>query len=146
VGPAALGEGDPGPTQGAHGGGVAAALGRPVTTEPEHVRPRPQPEPLDLGAATQRPGRPNELSHMRRQPVEALQVVGITEPLVEAGAEALGALGGVLGDVAGHLLGAQLPGLVVAGDVADVELLAPAGEPARPTRSGPPSSRGGQGT
>jgi hypothetical protein len=34
---------------------------------------------------------------------------------------------GVLGDVAGHLLGRQLPRLLVAGDVADVELLTPAG-------------------
>src|SRR5512133_905436 len=40
---------------------------------------------------------------------------------------------GVLGDIAGHLLRAQLPGLAIgAGDVANVELLAPAGIPARP--------------
>jgi hypothetical protein len=39
---------------------------------------------------------------------------------------------GVLGDVAGHLLGRQLALLVVvAGDVADVELLTPAGIAAR---------------
>jgi hypothetical protein len=41
---------------------------------------------------------------------------------------------GVLGDVAGHLLGRQLARLVVgAGDVAKVELLAPAGIPLRAT-------------
>jgi hypothetical protein len=55
------------------------------------------------------------------------------QAVVEAGAEALGGLGGVLGDVASHLLSAQLPGLVVAGDVADVELAAPAGIPLRRT-------------
>src|SRR5262245_27460900 len=48
LGAAALGEGDPGPPQYSEGGGVAAALGRPVTAEPEHVRPGPQPQPLQL--------------------------------------------------------------------------------------------------
>src|SRR5215211_855207 len=68
---------------------------------------------------------------MRRQPIQALQVVNVGEASVEAGAEALGGLGCVLGDVAGHLLSRQLPRLVVtlAGDVADVELLAPLGVP-----------------
>jgi hypothetical protein len=61
---------------------------------------------------------------VRRQLVQVVQVIG-AEASVEAGAEALGGLGRVLGNVAGHLLRAQLPGLVVArGDVADVELLA----------------------
>jgi hypothetical protein len=64
---------------------------------------------------------------MRGQAVEALQVVD-GEAAVQAAAEALGALGRVLGDVAGDLLGRQLLGLAVgAGDVADVELLAPTG-------------------
>jgi len=41
---------------------------------------------------------------------------------------------GVLGQVAGHLPGRQLPRLVLAGrDVADIELLTPAGIAARPT-------------
>jgi hypothetical protein len=62
---------------------------------------------------------------MGRELVEAVQVVGADAP-VEAGAEALGGVGGVLGDVAGYLLGRQLPRLVVTGrDVADVELLTP---------------------
>src|SRR5437773_11549829 len=46
TGPAALGEGDPGPPQGGEGGRVAAALGRPVPTEAQHVRPGPQPQPV----------------------------------------------------------------------------------------------------
>jgi hypothetical protein len=49
-----------------------------------------------------------------------------------AGAEALGGLGGVLGDVAGHLLRAQLLGVAIgSGDIADIELLAPPGIPGR---------------
>jgi hypothetical protein len=64
---------------------------------------------------------------MRRELVEALQVLG-AEAAVGAGSEALGGLGGVLGDIPRDLLGRQLSRLVVAsGDVADVELLAPAG-------------------
>src|SRR5215208_4164462 len=51
--PPSLGEGDPGPAQDTEGGRVAAALGRPVPTEPQHVRPSPQPQPLQLGTATQ---------------------------------------------------------------------------------------------
>jgi hypothetical protein len=69
---------------------------------------------------------------MRRQLVEPLQIVGAQAP-VQAGAEALGGLGRVLGDVAGYLLSRQLPRLVVARcDVAHVELLAPTGIPVRP--------------
>jgi hypothetical protein len=84
---------------------------------------------------------------MGGQLVEVVQVVG-AEAAVQAGAEALGGLGGVLGDVAGDLLGAQLPGLILgAGDVADVELLAPAGIPLRAAglkgRAGHPHSRDG---
>jgi hypothetical protein len=61
------------------------------------------------------------------QLVEVLQVA-VAEAAVQAAAEALGGLGGVLGDVAGDLLGAQLTGLTLgSGDVAHVELLAPAG-------------------
>jgi len=75
------------------GSRVTAALGRPVPPEPEHVRPRPQPKPLQLGAAAQLPGGPDELGHMRRQLVEAVQVVGVGQAAVEAGAEALGGLG-----------------------------------------------------
>ena len=142
LGAAALGEGDPGPAQGAHGGGVAAALGRPVAAEPEHVRPGPQPQPVQLGAAAQLPGRADELGHMRRQPVQVLQVVGIGQAPVEADAEALGGLGRVLGDVAGHLLRRSAPQPVVTG----VMLRTSSCSPQRAYRSGPPSSRGGQGT
>jgi hypothetical protein len=56
AGPAALGEGDPGPAQDGEGGGVAAALGRPVTTEPSmcaQARSRSPP----ARAAAQLPGR-----------------------------------------------------------------------------------------
>jgi hypothetical protein len=68
---------------------------------------------------------------MRRQTVQVVQVLD-ADAAVEAGAEALGGLGGVLGDVPGDLLSRQLPGLALgSGDVADVELLAPAGIPAR---------------
>src|SRR5215208_6073130 len=71
--------------------------------------------------------------------------VGGADALVEAAAEALGGLGGVLGDVARHLLGRQLPGLIrVLGDVVHVELLTPAGIPARTVvqrRAGYPGSR-----
>jgi hypothetical protein len=73
---------------------------------------------------------------MGRELVEAVQVVGADAP-VEAGAEALGGVGGVLGDVAGYLLGRQLPRLVVTGrDVADVELLTPPGMPSRAALDG----------
>jgi hypothetical protein len=83
---------------------------------------------------------------MGRQVVQVVEVIGADAP-VEAGAEALGGLGRVLGDVAGHLLSRQLPGLVaaLAGDVVDVELGAPAGIPGRPAinrRAGHPDGRG----
>jgi hypothetical protein len=121
---AALGEGDSGPPQDGHGGRIAAALGRPMAPEPEHVRPRPSPEALQLGSAAQLPAGPDKLSHMDRQPVQVLQVISDGQAAVEAGAEALGGLGRVLGDVAGHLLRAQLRGLgITTGDVTDVELL-----------------------
>jgi hypothetical protein len=70
---------------------------------------------------------------MGGQAVEAVQVVG-GQAAVQAAAEALGGLGGVLGDVPGDLLSRELPGLVaVDGDVVDVELLTLAGHtgPAR---------------
>src|SRR5215216_5441591 len=64
---------------------------------------------------------------MRGQLVQVLQVVSVGEAAVQAAAEALSGLSGVLGDVASHLLRAQLPGLVIgSGDVVDVELLTPA--------------------
>jgi hypothetical protein len=69
---------------------------------------------------------------MGRQIVQVVEVIDADTP-VEAGAEALGGLGRVLGDVAGHLVSRQLPRLVVSGDVADVELLTPAAIPARPS-------------
>jgi hypothetical protein len=47
-----------------------------MATEPKHVRPRPQPERLQLRAAAQRPGGPDELSHMGGQLIQVLQVVG----------------------------------------------------------------------
>src|SRR5215211_4309210 len=107
-----------------------------MSTKPEHVRPRPKPQALQLGTATQLPGRPDELGDMGRELVEAVQVVG-AEAAVQAAAEALGGFGRVLGDVAGHLLSRQLPGPVIPrGDVADVELLTPAGIPLRPVVQG----------
>jgi len=70
---------------------------------------------------------------MCRQLVQVLQILGSDTP-VEDGAEALGGLGRVLGDVPGHLLGRQFPGITVGtGDVVDVQLRAPAGIPLRPT-------------
>jgi hypothetical protein len=85
---------------------------------------------------------------VHRQLVQVLQVVG-AEATVQVGPEALGGLGRVLGDVPRDLLGRQLAHLAVgASDVADVELLAPAGIPLRPTglngRAGHPHSRDGQ--
>jgi hypothetical protein len=71
---------------------------------------------------------------MGRQPVKAVNVVA-GQASVQPAAKALGGLGRVLGDVPGDLLGRQLPSLVVvvAGEVVDVELLAPAGVPLRLT-------------
>jgi hypothetical protein len=70
---------------------------------------------------------------MGRQLLKVLQVA-LVEAAVQAAAEALGRLGRVLGDVAGHLLGRQLPGLVavLGGDVVHIELLAPTGIALRP--------------
>src|SRR5829696_3018601 len=52
-------------------------------------------------------------------------------------AEALGGLGGVLGDVPSDLLGRELARLLtVLGDVVDIELLPPAGIPAWPVVQG----------
>jgi len=64
--------------------------------------------------------------------VQVLQVVG-TYTAVAAAAEALGGLGGVLGDVTGDLLGREFPRLVAVlpGYVAHVQLLTPPGT-ARP--------------
>src|SRR5215217_1584731 len=108
-----------------------------MTTEPEHVRPRTKPQALQLGAATQLPAGSDQLGHMRRQLVETLQIGGGDEAPVQAAAEALGGLGRVLGDVAGHLLGRQLPGLAIGlANVAHVELLTPAGKAARPPVQG----------
>jgi hypothetical protein len=78
VGPATLGEGHPSPAQDRERRRVAAALGRPVAAEPEHVRPRSQPQPVQLRAAAQLPAGPDELGHMGRELVEALQVVGVS--------------------------------------------------------------------
>src|SRR5215204_1049975 len=103
AGPTPLGELHTHATQDGEGGRVAAALGRPVTAEPEHVRPRPQPEPFQLSPTAQLPGRPDEIGHIHRELVEVLQVVGGGEPAVKATAEALSGLGRVLGDIAGHL-------------------------------------------
>ena len=52
--------------------------------------------------------------------------LNLTYTLVESDAEGLGALGRILGDIASDLLGRQLPALAAV-DVANVELLAPAG-------------------
>jgi hypothetical protein len=80
-----------------------------MAAEPEHVRPGPQPEPFQLRLAAQLPTGPDKLTDMGGQLVKAVQVVGVGQAAVQAGAEALGGLGRVLGDVAGHLLGRQLP-------------------------------------
>ena len=53
--------------------------------------------------------------------------LNLTYTVVEGDAQGLGALGRVLGDIAGHLLSRQLPLVAALGDVAHVELLAPAG-------------------
>ena len=93
------------------------------------------------------PGGPDELGDVGGQLVEAVEVIG-SEASVQAAAEALGGLGGVLGDVPSHLLGRELPRLLtVLGDVVDVELLPPAGIPVRPVvqrRAGHADSRDGQ--
>jgi len=48
-----------------------------MPAEAEHVRPRPQLQPLQIRLAAQLPGRPDELGHMGRQIVEAVEVVGV---------------------------------------------------------------------
>jgi len=53
--------------------------------------------------------------------------LNLTYTVIQGDAHGLGGLGRVLGDVAGHLLGAQLPLVAGLGDVAHVELLPPAG-------------------
>jgi len=53
--------------------------------------------------------------------------LNLTYTVVEGDAQGLGALGGVLGDIASDLLGRQLFVVASLGDVADVELLPPAG-------------------
>src|SRR5215213_5779365 len=49
----AHGIGDPGPPQRPQGGGVAAALGREVAAEAQHVCPPPQPQPGQAWAGGQ---------------------------------------------------------------------------------------------
>src|SRR5918993_25748 len=140
MGPAALGERHAGAAQDGEGGRVATALGRPMTPEPQHVRPRSEAQAAQLGAAAQLPGGADEVGHMGGELVGVAQVVGGGAP-VQAAAEALGGLGRVLGDVAGHLLGRQLSRLLVAGDVAHIELIAPAGIALRPPIDGQPGQR-----
>jgi hypothetical protein len=63
---------------------------------------------------------------MRRH-IQAFKL-NLTYTVVEGDAQGLGALGRVLGHIAGHLLSRQLLVVVASlGDVANVELLAPAG-------------------
>ena len=69
---------------------------------------------------------------MGGQPVQVVRVIA-GQSMVETGPEALGGLGGVLGDIPGDLLRREPPGLAIdLGEVVDVKLLTPAGEPLRP--------------
>jgi hypothetical protein len=70
------------------------------------------------------PHQPRQVRHG----LEVVQVVIGVDAAVQAD-QGLGALGGVLGDIGGDRLGRQLGPIL--GDVADVELLAPAGQPLR---------------
>jgi hypothetical protein len=116
-----------------------------MPAEAQHVRPGPQPEAVQLGVTAQLPAGSDEFAHMRRELVEVLQVVSDGQPPVKASAKALGGLGGVLSDVASHLLSRQLPRLVLpSGDVADVQLHTPPRIRGRPTinrRAGHPDGR-----
>jgi hypothetical protein len=116
-----------------------------MAAEAEHVRARPQPQRRQPRVAAQLPRGADELGHVRRQ-LQPPQVV-LGQASVQGGGEALGGLGGVLGDLAGHQLSRKLLGLVItAGDVAHVELLAPPRIPARSIIEGwaghPPSGHG----
>jgi hypothetical protein len=136
------GPGGAGAAQRAHGGGVAAALGGPVATEAEHVRPRAQPQPCQGRVGAERPAGAEHRGDVRGQlPLGAVELAG-ADTAVERGPEAFGALGGVLGDVPGDLLGGGLPGAGPA-DGAHVELAAPH----RPTCrvAGDGRDRGGDG-
>jgi hypothetical protein len=60
------------------------------------------PQALKLPATTQLPASSHQLADVGGQLVEVLQVA-VVEATVQTRAEALGGLGGVLGDVAGNL-------------------------------------------
>lgn len=112
--------------EGAHGGGVAAALGGEVAAEAEHVCPAAQSDPAVYGA--QVPAGPDEPDGV---PVRVGVGLDVSRG-DSSGADAsdLGDLRGVLGQVASDvLLGQRLAGQASACDL-DVDLRAPVQLPA----------------
>jgi len=99
------------------GGGVAAALGREVAPESEHVRPLSKPQRLEVGKLTQAQASADQSTRMLADGKRG-ELIGRRDPPVN-GARAFGSLGGVLGDVSGDLGIRQLAG---GGDDADVVL------------------------
>jgi hypothetical protein len=91
--------------------------------EAKHVRPLRQPQPVKRWPGGQLKAGPDELGHMGRH-LQAFKL-NLTYTVIEGNAQGLGGLRRVLGHIACHLLGGQLPLVADLGDVAHVELLTP---------------------
>ena len=124
--PVRLTPGDPGRLQGAEAGGVAVGLGQEVTAVAETVSVAPEVKRLEGLVATERPRHLDHAAQVRRERA-AGQVLFRDDPGVK-GTGFVGALGGVLGHVARHLLG-SLAGRAV--QHLDVDLVAPTGDAQR---------------
>jgi hypothetical protein len=75
-----------------------------VAAETELVRPPTQPQALQPGVVAQLPSRAHQAANVRADR-KRIQFDGVGDAPVQRGAEGLGALGRVLGDVAGDRLG-----------------------------------------
>src|ERR1022692_366292 len=115
----------------AEGGGVAAALGREVPPESEHVRPRGEAQVCKFGELTQAQALGDQAAGVSGDG-QGCEAVGGSDAPVE-GAGALSRLGGVLGNVPGDLGIGEFP---AGGDGPDVVLAAPGESPGREARGG----------
>ncbi len=131
--------------EGAQGGGVAAGLGGEVAPEAEHVCPGAEAEVGEVGAGAEVPAGADEAAGVVGE-------VGVGEfgqepdAVVEGAGRGLGALGGVLGDVAGHGAVGEFGAAREVGGADDAYVeLAAEGEPVRVAVEGRARDGGGSG-